>query len=272
MWQANDDRYDFSISERKKTMTPRTLSLEKAVGLLRAIARAGGDAPISSLAAETGLAPSTTHRLAASLERLGLIVREKRGHYHIGPLVRDLAATAEPRALLARVGRPHLQRLARRHRKTAHLAVFEGDMVTYLAKAHARNSRILTIEGAQLEAYCSGLGKALLAHLPRTDRERYLAEGPFPRLTATTLTEPDALRAELDRIRKRGYALDNAEIIDDLKCVAVPIFDSQGRIEAALSVSGPAADYSPAYIKALAAELQDCAADLSRRLYPGTAA
>lgn len=249
-------------------MTPRTASLEKAVGLLRAIARAGGNASVAMLAAEAGLAPSTAHRLAASLEHQGLIIREKRGHYHIGPTVRELAASAEPRALLARFGRPHLQRLARQHKKTAHLAVFEGDMVTYLAKAHARASRILTIEGAQLEAYCSGLGKVLLAHLPRAERDRYLAEGPFPRLTATTITEPDALRAELDHIRKRGYALDNEEIIDGLKCVAVPILDAQGRAEAALSVSGPAADYTPAYIRALAAELQGCAATLQARLYP----
>lgn len=251
-------------------MTPRNQSLEKAVVLLRAIARNKADLPLTDLAAAVGLPVSTAHRLAASLEDLGLLVREKRGHYHIGPTIKELAGAHDEQSLLTRLGRPHVQRLARRHGKTAHLGIFENDMVTYLAKAHARGSRVRTIEGAQLEAYCSGLGKMLLAHLPKADRERYLSEGPFPRLTPATLSDPDDLRAELDRILKRGYALDNAEIHDDLKCVAVPIRNARGATIAALSLSGPAEDFTPDFIRDLAAELHVAAADIRKRLFGET--
>jgi IclR family acetate operon transcriptional repressor len=247
-------------------MTPPNQSLDKAFALLREIAAARGQMSIPQLAHKLGLPKATAHRLVTSLEEVGAVVKEKRGHYHIAPMIADLAAAADHRALMARIARPALKALARAHRKTAHLAALDGDMVTYLAK-ESGGSPLLTLEGTQLEAYCSGLGKALLAHLPEAQREAYLAEGPFPRLTARTLTEPDALRAELERTRERGYALDNAEVLDSLKCVAVPVFDTHGRAVAALSLSGAAEDYTPAYIKRAAAELTALANDIHARLF-----
>src|SRR5690606_3592173 len=111
----------------------------------------------------------------------------------------------------------------RRFQRTVHLAVFEADMVTYLAKEDGGRNSVLTIEGTQLEAYCSGLGKVLLAYLPEPERERYLADGPFVRLTPNTIIEPDELRRELAHIRTRGYAIDDGEVQPNLRCVAVPL-------------------------------------------------
>src|SRR3546814_20016224 len=75
----------------------------------------------------------------------------------------------------------------------------------------------------QLEAYCTGLGKALLAHMPETERNDYLSSGTFVPLTPNMLTTPEALSAEFDRIRRYGYALDEQEIVQGLVCIAVPI-------------------------------------------------
>lgn len=247
-------------------MTPHNQSLDKAFALLRAIAAAGGRVSIPQLARQLGLPNATAHRLVTSLEAVGAVVKEKRGHYHIAPMMADLATATDTRVLLARLARPALKALALAHRKTAHLGALDGDMVTYLAKESGGGS-ILTLEGTQLEAYCSGLGKALLAHLPDPAREAYLAEGPFPRLTARTLTEPGALRAELERTRQRGYALDNSEVLDTLKCVAVPVFDHHGRAVAALSISGAAEDYTEAYITRTAAQLTALADHLHDRLF-----
>ena len=248
-------------------MTPRAASLDKAFTLLTAIAARPG-APLAELAARAGLPLSTAYRLIASLESLGLVLREKKGRYLVGPAILDLARGADLKQMMARASRPGLRKLARRFRRTAHMAVFEDDMVTYVTKESGHPDRILTIEGSQLEAYCTGLGKVLLAHLPEPERERYLAEGPFIPLTATTITDPTDLRDELRRIGRRGYAIDNGESSDDLTCVAVPVADGAGRVFAALSISGQAADFTPAAMEEARHALAACARDIGHRLYP----
>lgn len=249
-------------------MTPRTFSLEKAFALLAEVARGEGNQPLAELAERTSLPLSTAHRLASSLEALGLIVREKRGHYHVGPAVLELAQGVDVRGIMTRVSRPFLRDLARRFQRTVHLAVFETDMVTYLAKENVGRNSILTIEGTQLEAYCSGLGKVLLAHLPDRERERYLSEGPFVRLTPKTIIEPRELRDELARIRARGYAIDDGEVVPNLHCVAVPLSDWRGRVVAAMSTSSRSEDFSPDFVDQAVAELQAAADQISARLYP----
>src|SRR3546814_13422191 len=95
-------------------------------------------------------------------------------------------------------------------------------MMTYLIKEGDAQDHTLSRQGMQLEAYCTGLGKALLAHMPETERNDYLSSGTFVPLTPNTLTTPEALSAEFDRIRRYGYALDEQEIVQGLVCIAVP--------------------------------------------------
>jgi DNA-binding IclR family transcriptional regulator len=110
-------------------------------------------------------------------------------------------------------------------------------MVTYLLKAGPAARTVFTREGTQLEAYCTGIGKVLLAALPVSAREEYLQSGPFVRLTANTLTDPQELRSELIVVGDRGYAEDNAEMDSDLLCLAVPVRWGEGDVIAALSIS-----------------------------------
>ncbi len=249
-------------------MTPRTHSLEKAFTLLTAVAESRGKQSLSVLAERVNLPLSTAHRLVSTLEGLGLVVREKKGHYFIGPVVTDLMRNISPHDVMARVSRPFLRDLAKRFRMTVHLAVYEGEMVTYLAKEIGGRNTVKTTEGSQLEAYCSGVGKVLLAHLPERERERYLSEGPFVRLTDNTITDPAALRDELHRIIRRGYAIDDGEILETLKCVAVPLKNQHGRTCAALSISGRAEEFTQTFIRNTVTILKETGRDMSDRLYP----
>lgn len=251
-------------------MTPRTHSIEKAFALLTAVAESRGKQALPALAARANLPLSTAHRLMTTLEGLGLIVREKKGHYYIGPMAMDLARNITPHDVMARVSRPYLQDLSRTFRMTVHLAVYENDMVTYIAKESSGRNKVRTSEGTQLEAYCSGVGKLLLAHLPERARERYLAEGPFISLTERTITDPAALRDELYRIIRRGYALDDGEILDSLKCVAVPLKNRHGHVCAAMSLSGPSESFTPQFIRSTVTVLRKVSDSISERLYPET--
>lgn len=248
--------------------TPSLKSLEKALELLGRVVQFGDTRSISALAAEIGMPPSTAHRISATFERSGLITRLRRGHYLAGPALLRLAAPRGLDRVLAATGRSVIKNLARKTGCTAHLGVFENGMVTYLLKAGRGRAAIFTREGTQLEAYCTGIGKVLLASLSKSDLEEYLVQGPFVRLTPNTLTDARALRAALNEVQARGYATDDAEMDVNLTCLAVPIQDSERRVLAALSISKRHALARPNPLIAHLDSLQAAAGVIARRLAP----
>ena len=201
--------------------TPPNQSLARGLALLSAVGE--GARTLAALARATGLPPATVHRLVLTLEAQGFVERPVRGTIVPGPALTQFAADFGPHDRLAAIARPLIRRLAARFRAPVQLAVLEGDMATYLVKEGEGSDALFTREGGQLEAYCSALGKVLLAALPAPDRAAYLAGGPFPPLTARTITDPVLLAAELERTAARGYARDEGEVDVGLSCLAVPI-------------------------------------------------
>lgn len=215
-------------------------SLEKALTLLGRIAHDRGSTSLKQLVADLELPRSTLYRLVGTLQDFGLITRGSRGVYDIGlPLIETLNGITTSQHL-ARLSRPALQELADLSCTTAHLGVLENDMVTYLVKIVGNGSSadtVFTRENAQLEAYCSGIGKVLLAALSETAREQYLAAGPFVPLTDRTITDSNLLRRCLRLVQQEGFARDDGEVADDLFCLAVPVRRSNGVVCAAISIS-----------------------------------
>ena len=169
------------------------------------------------------------------------MVRGARGRYRPGLLLLSLSQNVAIAECLHEAAREIMTALAARLNVTAHLGILEGGMVTYVAKVCTPTSLSPhTRPGAQLEAYCSGLGKVLLAALPPEELDAIILDGDLVALTPQTITSRMQLRIELDRVRKRGYALDNCEIRPDMRCLAVPVQDSEGRIIAAMSATGHA--------------------------------
>lgn len=249
--------------------TPRIQSVDRAFSLLSQLALNGGCQSLPSMAAECGLSVATAHRLLATLETLGVIVHTAPGEYRLGMGLVDLARTAAPDKLLAAAAEPALRRIIQTLGHTAHVGMLDDDyMVTYIAKMARKSHRMPTQIGSQLEAYCSGLGKVLLSALPCPERSAYIAEGPFVPLTVNTITEAAHLARELEQVRRQGYAIDDCEIFDDLRCVAVPITGRNGKVVAALSTSAPASVFAPADLPDIARALAERAREISLKLYP----
>ena len=256
-----------------KMATPRIQSVDRAFSLLSCLVDAGGIGSLPAMATRCGLSVATTHRLLATLEDLGAVIHIAPGKYRIGTTLFRLTDATSKDRLFAAAAEPSLQRIAKSIATTAHLGILDADcMVTYIAKATRAAHFPPTVIGSKLEAYCSGLGKVLLAALPAPDQAAYLAEGPFVPLTGRTITDPAALMAELAEVTRRGYAVDDGELFDDLRCVAVPIRDRTGQIVAALSASGSSAQMPYARLPEIAARLAQHALEIGDKLYPAAPA
>jgi IclR family transcriptional regulator, acetate operon repressor len=217
--------------------TPQISSLKRTLAMLEAVIADDGHSNLTELARKTGMPLATAHRQVTTLVAQGYLTATGGGRHVAGARLLGLLHLLDEKQIMANVAAPLLHALAVRVRSVVQLGTFENDMVTYRIKTGRGASALFTRIGMQLEAYCSGIGKVLLAHLPVVEREAYLAGGPFVALTARTIVEPARLREELDVVRQQGFAIDDEEVAPGLRCMAVPLRRSDGRVLAAISVS-----------------------------------
>ena len=240
-----------------------TQALDRALQFLTAILEDGGDSSLAKIGGAMGLPRATAYRLSSALVRAGYVLPGGRGRLLPGSVLTALSSKLSLRPALTIIGRPVVEALAARTKGVAHLGVLEQDMVTYLLKAGS-HADVFTAEGKQLEAYCSGIGKLLLASLPPDERAAYLENGPFVALTRNTITDPTELEREFGRIRDCGFARDIEEAGPGLHCLAAPVRDETGRIVAALSVTRTQPDTDEA---GTLAALRIAASDLEQRMF-----
>lgn len=243
----------------------KSSSLTKGLRLLQALVSDGGHSTLTVLARQEAIPLATAHRLAATLEAEGYIDRQAKGCFLPGRMLTNLQPdriTPEQRLAL-RLRRP-LERLAKRHHILVHFGVLEDGMVTYLVKENGGETDLFTAESMQLEAYCSAIGKTLLAGLPDRQLDDYLQTGPFVALTPNTITDLQAIRHELDLVRTTGIAFDRYEIREDLYCFAVPVSNSSGNVIGGLSASFIGCAPAPDLFRRLKRSLKRLAADAAR--------
>jgi IclR family transcriptional regulator, acetate operon repressor len=215
----------------------RSSTLAKGLGLLGTILRDNARSSLTQIARAAAIPLPTAHRLALTMEAEGYLTRVSKGYYKPGPAVEALTESLAPvDPVAARLRRP-LARLAYDSRAFVHYGVLEDAMVTYLVKEPDGSQGLFTAEEMQLEAYCSAIGKILLAALPSGELDAYLAAGPFIALTANTITDPERLRAEIARVRGESLGYDRGEIREDLFCVAIPVGDFATGVRGAISLS-----------------------------------
>lgn len=214
--------------------TPCLSSFGRVLALLDAILCDDGQSRIPAIAQKLGTPLATAHRHVASLVDEGMLTMAGNGRYVAGPRLMHLARAVDVTDVLSRIALPILSDFAGRIGCVVQLGTLDGEMVTYRAKA---GGALFTRVGMQLEAYCSAIGKVLLAHLPPDAQATYLAGGPFVRLTGNTITDPAALACEFEAARSAGHACDREEIVEGLACIALPVRDDGGRAVAAISAS-----------------------------------
>lgn len=211
------------------------LSLARGLLVLRAFEQ---ETPltVSRAAALTGLPRPAARRCLYTLEKLGYVAAHD-GAWRLRPLLLSLARAYLTSTRFAQAAQPHLDQLRDAVGESCSLGILDGSEVVYIARAETQ--RIIAIGlhvGSRLPAYCTSMGRILIAALAPTDRTKMLAQAPFPARTPFTRTGAEALAAELDRVAAQGYAVIDQELEVGLMSIAVPVRDPGGRIVAALNV------------------------------------
>jgi DNA-binding IclR family transcriptional regulator len=197
----------------------------------------------TEVAAELGIVKSRAHALMSSMAEIGLLRRVEGGRYRAGWRALALERIVRETTPFRPIAYDVAERLARHTGEVVHVAALDGGQVVYVDRLEgARAMEIpISVAGATLPAHCSGVGKILLAHLQPGELDAIIDQRGMPLLTANTITDRDALYAELHRVRRDGVAYDREEIALGMECVAAPIVDGDGQVCAALSISAPTA-------------------------------
>ena len=242
-------------------------SVDRALDLLEALAGADGEVSITALAARTKLHVSTVHRLLATLLRRGYVRQNPdTSRYYAGAKVATLSESRSRYNEIRLAARPLLQALVEATRETANLSVLDDTMAVYIETAASPQVvRLFTAVGNRVPLHATGAGKALLASLPQPRRDALLDRTELRPHTGKTLVDRASLARALDETRDRGYALDDEEYDDGVRCVAVPVGPIGAPI-GAISISGPASRLTKQRCVEFVPQMRRAAADLADTL------
>ena len=214
--------------------------IDRAVHVLEAMARYSKPVKLKILSAETGLHPSTVHRILHSLIDNGLVERSPEGEYRLGQKLVQLSNGLHTEIDLRAVARPHMEALRDRVGETVNLTLREGDVVLYFEKATPnRMMHVNQLIGSRAPLHVTAVGKLMLGLGGEASIEGYAKRTNLPAYTRNTLSSLDVLKADCEASIKRGYALDDEEAEIGVGCIGVLIYDRSGKVCAGLSVSAP---------------------------------
>jgi DNA-binding IclR family transcriptional regulator len=241
--------------------------IDRAVAILRCLAFERSGLSGTELAAAVGISKGTAHRLLCSLADQRLVQQDPQTkRYRLGLGLFELGNQVLAHLQPVEVAKPYLERLVEETGETANMAVMDGGMALYVAKVECSFSiRIGSMVGLRQPCHCTGLGKVLLAY--HADGARLtVGQRGLSRKTGRTIVDVDHLRQELKLVSNRGYAVDDQEFEDGLRCIAAPVCDHTGAVIAAVSVSGPTSRITEEVLDEVARQVVCVARDISSAL------
>jgi len=241
-------------------------SIGRAFSILEEVARNRDGIGLAELSKRVGLHNSTTFHLVKTMVSLGYIRQLKDSkRYRIGRPLFALAASALDEMEMVSMATPVLEDLSRDTGESSHFATRMSDAVVVMARTPGPGAFQLTDRvGVVRPAYCTALGKVILAALRDDQLERYLERVELTPLTAKTITDPDRIRREIKEVRRDGIAFDDGEFNEEVRCAAMPVRDFSGQVVGAIGISGPVWRLSIQALQGKARKLEQAARRLSQ--------
>jgi DNA-binding IclR family transcriptional regulator len=246
-----------------------SLTVTKAMDILDCLGQAREPLAASEIGRRLGIPRSTAYRLLATLAAGRYVAQdvESPEKFRLGFKIVELAGSLLDTIELRQEAAPFLRELRDLANETVHLVVMERGQVAYVDKLECLQAvRMHSSIGRQGFAHSTAVGKAMIAFLPEDAVASIVAEHGLPALTANTITDLGALAEELDQVRRQGYAIDDLENEEGIRCVGAPIFDHTDKPVAAVSVSGPAYRMTLERTGELSVVVRRKAGEISRRL------
>ena len=217
-------------------------SLARGLIVIQAFTQQSPQMTISQLSVKTGLSRAAVRRCLYTLSKLGFAGAEDGQRYALRPRMLSLSHTYTTSSTLSTAAQPILERMSGTLRESFSVATLDGDEIVYIARTQVP-SRVMAVDlhiGSRLPAYCTSMGRVLLAYLPPDQLEAYFSRAELIPHTTRTITSVEKLRLALRNVRRLGYALVDQELEVGLRSLAVPVYGPAGRVVATVNLSGNA--------------------------------
>ena len=226
-------------------------SLARGLAVIRGFTQQKRSLTISQLSQRTGIPRAAVRRCLYTLSRLGLVASEDGRTFALRPKILGLGHAYLSSTTLASSAQPVLDRISDVLHESSSIALLDGDEILYVARS-STTRRIMSVDlgiGTRLPAYCTSMGRVLLAHLAPSERDDYFARVKLVAHTSKTQIAPDKLRNDLDAVVSAGYAIVDQELELGLRSIAVPVRDLAGKVVAAMNISTQASRVSIAELE-----------------------
>ena len=241
-------------------------NLVKAFALLQAMVGRGGSLTLAELSQLDGIPKPTARRLLSSLSNLGMVREDGRGRYSLGPQCLVLGNAFLEGLDLRREARGVLGALMEKTGETCHLGIRDADRIVYVEKVESPQAvQLRSGVGFAAPLYSTALGKVMLAYGDEADVERLIGQ-VLQKRTPNTIVDAGSLRAEIEKVRELGFATDDAENEEGIRCVAAPVFDHKKVVIASISLSGPEHRIPLERLGELARDVKEASECLSERV------
>jgi DNA-binding IclR family transcriptional regulator len=231
------------------------------------MSRTEGGVRVSELARTLQLPKATVFRILYTLQEIGYARKDPVSRSYISVHGASWLNHDEARETLKKIARPYMEKLLTRFEQTVNLAVLDKEQVLYTEILEGlRSIRMSANVNTYAPVHATAVGKSMLAFLHPTEAEEILRKRSRPKLTAKTVTSVQALLRSFKKTREQGFALDDEETEKGARCVAAPIFNSQGRPIAAVSISGPVSHMPPKTVKQVSVALAEATGRISAQL------
>jgi IclR family transcriptional regulator, pca regulon regulatory protein len=212
-------------------------SLERGLVVIRSFSEDSSRQTLSDVAKRTGYSRAACRRLLHTLEELNYVGVDGRDFYLL-PHILDIGYSYLSSLPFRRIVEPFVEELSSEVKESVSVSVLDGGEVVYVSRV--ATSRIMTVSisvGNRMPAYCTSMGRVLLASMPLEEQKRQLAETPLTALTKFTLTDEKSILNELAKVAKQGWAINDQELEEGLRSIAAPIVDASHRTVAAMNIS-----------------------------------
>lgn len=242
-------------------------TVQRAIQILELITERG-PLGVSEISRIRRIPKSSAHNILDTLVGGRLLEKEaERNLYHLGSKLIELGNRAQQNLAIQRIARPYLRALNEELDDTVHLTILDHDEVLYIDCIESRRPlRMHSVIGVRAPLYCTAVGKAIMAHMAAADLDRIVKTQGLAAFTPATITSRRALDEELEKTRRRGYAVDNMEHEDLLRCVGAAVRDHTGAVVGAISVSGPSQRITVRSVSQIAPRVMAAAASVSAGL------